>query len=391
MQIQPENLELPNVLHRILVADDDPVLCELMQAKLTGKNIAVFCAENGAAAWEKLRNSSFDLAIIDLNMPELNGFELIRNLRQTPRTTDLPVIVATSRNDDDAIHKSFSVGATSFVTKPINWSLLHHQVRFVLRSGQVERELRQARMSADFANRTKDNLFQLLGHELRTPLNVLVGFADVLQAELKETLKAEQKEHLINMTDAALRLNSIVGDVLTYSRLFAGTGFAAADECQIAELIEDSTVMTKTTAQQHGVRLVSELPLHPVSVHCDRRQLLDALHRLIDNAIKFSPKGSIIETSVMQRRDRSLDISVRDNGSGIAPERLQECLKPFFQADMSSTRVAEGLGLGLAIVKKICELHDGQLRIESSTAAGTTATIRLPPSRVNENPLAHSA
>ena len=377
-------LECSDNHNRILVADDDPVLCELMQAKLTGPDISVTSVENGAAAWENLNTSKFDLAVIDLSMPELNGFDLINNLRQTPRTVDLPVIVATSREDDEAIHKSFAVGATAFVTKPINWSLFHHQVRFVLRNGEVERELRQARISADLANRTKDNLFQLLGHELRTPLNVLVGFSDVLKAQLGKNLKPEQKDHFDNMTDAAYRLNSVVGDVLTYSRLFAGTRIANPSHSFVTELIEDCVVMKKSMAQERSVRLIGNLSLDPIRALCHHRQLLDGLCRLVDNAIKFSPKGAYVEVGATQRGDGSLDISVHDSGPGIESDRLNECLKPFFQADMSITRSAEGLGLGLAIARQISELHDGRLILNTSRSQGTTATIRLPASRIKQ-------
>lgn len=367
---------------RILVADDDPILSELMQAKLSGPQVVVHCAENGAVARDKLLASRFDLAIIDLSMPALDGFELISYMRKTPRTMDMPVIVATSRNDEEAIQKSFAVGATTFITKPINWALFHHQVRFVLRNGEVERELRHARLEADLANRTKDNLFQLLGHELRTPLNVLVGFADVLKAELRKTLKPDQKEHLENMTDAAMRLNAVVGDVLTYSRLFSGVGFSTPGVCRISELIEDSLIMAKTNAAARNVRLLAQDDIGAGTVRGDRRQLLDGLCRLVDNAVKFSAPGAEVHISCDITADRSLHISVRDSGPGISPDRLEQCLKPFFQADMSISRAAEGLGLGLAIAKKICELHDGQLLIESAPGRGTTVTLGLPASRL---------
>ena len=367
---------------RILVADDDPILCELMQAKLSGSRTRVECAQDGSTAWDMLRQGRYDLAIIDLKMPQLDGFHLIRNLRQSAGTMDLPIIVATSRNDDEAIERSFSAGATTFVTKPVNWALLRHQVRFAIRSGETERALRRARASADLANRTKDNLFQLLSHELRTPLNVLVGFADVLQADLKKKLKGEQVEHLSNMTEAAQHLNAIVGDVLKYSRLFAISQLTATEPVAVSEIISDCTLTIKGKANKRGIRIVCETPLEPVLVNCDNRQLLDALHRLLDNAVKFSSDRSVIEIAAVHTPDKHLDINIRDSGAGISASRLQECLQPFFQADMSTTRNAEGLGLGLAIAKRICELHGGELLIDSSVNRGTVATIRLPAERI---------
>ena len=133
MPSSARSFEKPDISRRFLVADDDPILREMMQARLADRATTVVCVENGRDAWERLSREAFDLAIVDLGMPELDGFALISHLRQTPRTIDLPIIVATSRNDSEAIERAFSAGATSFVTKPVNWSLFSYQVKFVLR------------------------------------------------------------------------------------------------------------------------------------------------------------------------------------------------------------------------------------------------------------------
>ena len=388
MPSSARSFEKPDISRRFLVADDDPILREMMQARLADRATTVVCVENGRDAWERLSREAFDLAIVDLGMPELDGFALISHLRQTPRTIDLPIIVATSRNDSEAIERAFSAGATSFVTKPVNWSLFSYQVKFVLRSGRIERDLRQARIAADVASRTKDSLFHLLGHELRTPLHVLVGFAGVLEHDLADKLTAEQRGHMGEITAAARGLNEIVGNVLTYSRLFGGSLSLDREPVDVDELLENAAAKLRARAKSKNVQIVTRKLPATISVSADTRWLTDALSRLVDNAIKFSSAGGTVDLLPILQEDGSLALSVRDNGPGMDMRKLDEYLQPFFQADMSFARQAEGLGMGLPISKKIIELHGGKLIFRSAPGQGTVAALWLPARSCNQAALA---
>lgn len=133
---------------RLLFADDDPILREFAKVHLTTEKAEVLTAGDGEEAWETVRTQPLDLMLVDLEMPKLDGFELVRRIRAEPRFNNLPVIVVTGREDVSAIDRAFNCGATSFVTKPINWRLLSYQVRFTLRAGRAERRLDAARAKA---------------------------------------------------------------------------------------------------------------------------------------------------------------------------------------------------------------------------------------------------
>lgn len=129
---------------RLLFADDDPILQEFAKVHLATQSADVITAGDGEEAWRLLNTQPLDLLLVDLEMPNLDGFDLVRRMRAEPRFRDLPVIVVTGREDVSAIDRAFTCGATSFVVKPINWRLLSYQVRFVLRSGRTERSLSDA-------------------------------------------------------------------------------------------------------------------------------------------------------------------------------------------------------------------------------------------------------
>jgi CheY-like chemotaxis protein len=137
---------------RLLFVDDDPILREFAQVHLSSDAVTVEVAADGLEALEALRRRSYDLLLVDLEMPRMDGFELLAHLRADPATAHLPVVVETGREDVDAIDRAFRAGATAFVTKPLNWRLLTYQLRFTLRAARAEAALRQGvRAGSDVA------------------------------------------------------------------------------------------------------------------------------------------------------------------------------------------------------------------------------------------------
>lgn len=127
---------------RILFVDDDPILREFAQVNLASGNAQVDTAGDGLEALEALDRQTYDLLLVDLEMPRMDGFELLRRLRENPATEHLPIVVETGREDVEAIDRAFRAGATAFVTKPLNWRLLTYQLRFTLRAARAEARLR---------------------------------------------------------------------------------------------------------------------------------------------------------------------------------------------------------------------------------------------------------
>ena len=362
----------------VLVVDDDPIMREVMCEQLAEIGFSCIAAENGEAGREISNRSRFDLAIIDITMPKLDGFGLLRHMRQHPRTVDLPVVVCTSHNDRASIERAYTLGASSFVTKPINWPQFAHHVQFVLRNGETEKALRQAQTEALAASRMKNGLFQVLSHELKTPLTALIGLTEVLGEQLQGRVNPDEQESLAHVVDGAQRLNAIVSDILLLSKALGNPNQQKHVSVPIAELLDDGLVGQKALARERHVSLLLRPMEENFCVACDAHLIRQALSRLINNAIKFSPVGGSVEVWAHRRADGSVLISVKDNGPGLSQAKLQECLKPFMQEDMTYARPVDGLGLGLPIAKAICEAHGGELLIQTAPGQGLVAAICLP-------------
>lgn len=363
---------------RALVVDDDPILREVMCEQLEAVGFDVAQAENGETGRELTGGEDFDLAIVDISMPKLNGFELLRHIRQHPRSVDLPVIVATGHNDPTSIEKAYELGASSFVTKPMNWPQFAHHALFVMRNGEIERALRQAQIEALTASKMKNGLFHVLSHELKTPLTALIGLTGVLSEALCESVEPAQAEQLQHVVGAAQRLNAIISDILILSKALSGPSHQQIVLTPVRDLVDDSLVGLKARARERDVSIVTRQPDESLQAAGDPRLLRQALHKLIDNAIKFSPAGGTVEIRVHGKEDGSVIISVRDHGPGISATKLRDCLQPFVQDDMSYGRPAEGLGLGLPIAKSIAEAHGGELLFQTAPGQGMLAAIWLP-------------
>jgi CheY-like chemotaxis protein len=168
---------------RMLAVDDDPIMREFALAQLSQPGCEIVTAEDGEEAWEILEKNQagFDLVLSDLEMPRMNGFVLVDAIRRSARHAHLPVVVITSRDDMFAIDRAYEIGATSFVSKPVNWRLLGYQLRYVMRTSRMEAEVRVARDEARRAADLRESLLTLLQHETRTPLHGIIGFAELLR------------------------------------------------------------------------------------------------------------------------------------------------------------------------------------------------------------------
>jgi len=340
--------------HHILAADDDPIMREMMMARL-GDDLDVTCAENGEVAWEKLLKDHFDLAIIDLTMPKLDGFGLIRYLRQTPKTVDLPIIVATSRGDQNAIEQAFACGASGFVTKPVNWSLFKYNVQFALKNGLAERQLRASKQASELIIRTKDNLLNLLSTALES----------------------------LHSTTVPNPSQSNVSDAIYLSRLLSSGKAANFNQSDVNEIVAQAVKDCRFTAADKSVKLIARRTMANISINVDKSLWLNALTRLILLGIKSAPAGGTVEVIPGEQADGSLVLSIRDNGAIKRPSEIESAMN-ILADEISATPYSNSIpDLNLPIVKYSVEMHNGRALFHNLTGSGNIAALWLPAARVD--------
>ncbi len=369
----------------VLLVDDDPIMCTLAQTRLVEAGYCVQTAHNGREAVASMAQSVPELIISDIDMPEMDGFELTRYVRSTPPFSDIPVIVITASDAADVAAVAFEAGATSFLDKPINWTLFSHAVKFVLRASRDQIAVREARDQAEAGARFKDSLMSVMSHELRTPLNAIIGFGQLLRDKFDIEDDALNREYADYIIDGGQRLLNSVSDMLLASDARSGPITISQTDATLGDLVELAAEYARKEIEVNKASLKIRLHDENCELRCDRKLVARALLKLIDNAIKFSQTGVEILVGSIRLRDGRLVLFVEDNGPGIDRESLRAIAAFFSQSDMSLTRSQEGLGLGLPLVKAIARSHGGSFFLEAKTPphrSGTRAFMVFPKSRL---------
>ena len=263
--------------------------------------------------------------------------------------------------------------------------VLYHEgtVQEVTARKSAEAALRLATEQSDLLNRAKSEFLANVSHELRTPLNAIIGFSQILKDEMLGALgHREYQEYARDIHDGGTHLLALINDILDMSRMEAGKKDLSESLVEISRVVEGCLRLERNRAAEKGVRLSVILPPALPPVRGEERSLKQILVNLVNNAVKFTPRGGEIRIAARQEQDGSLLLTVADTGIGIAPADLAKALAPFGQVGSGLADKTAGTGLGLSLVQSLVHLHGGNFTLESAPGQGTLALVRLPPERV---------
>lgn len=323
-----------------------------------------------------------------------------------PTWSDIPIILLTSGGSESPVNTESlaslsAIGNVSLIERPVRMMTLLSTVKAALRARNRQydvrehletevrnkQELEKAFTQVEEASRLKDEFLATVSHELRTPLNAVLGWTTLLRSNNLD--EAGRRRALETIERNARSQTQLVEDLLDVSRAISGKLRLDARPIKPRKFIQEAVEALRPTAQARQVRVTQTIEGKLNDVYGDPTRLRQIVWNLLSNAIKFSHRGGNIRISA-RRVETNLEISVKDNGQGIAAEFLPFVFERFRQADMTTTRSHGGLGLGLAIVRQLVELHSGTVRVASpGLGAGATFTVTLPLMNVRKDPKAY--
>ena len=359
---------------RLLLADDNADMRDYVSKVLSSYWTVETCS-NGEAALESIRRSVPDLVISDVMMPKLDGFELLRILREDESTRELPVILLSARAGEESRIEGLNKGANDYLVKPFSAKELLARVQSQIEISRIRREASEAlRRRAEELARSNAELSQfayVASHDLKEPLRVVRTHLQFVQKLVGKQLEETPLKHMQFAMDASSRMYDLINDLLEYARV--GVSEEKATAVPVGEALGDVLETLATSINEAGATVyVGELPI----VHAVPAQARQLLQNLIANAIKYRTEHPL-KVSVSAETNGSFAIlSVRDNGIGFDPQYSNKIFELFQR--LHHREKYPGTGIGLSICKKIVEQHGGKIWAESCPGEGSVFKFMLP-------------
>ena len=384
------------------------------------EEVGVLEADSGIAALNVLMKNKVDLIILDIQMPEMDGFETAKIIQSRKKTRHIPIVFLTAAyKSEDFRQKGYTIGAADYLTKPIDTPQLISKIQTYLRFIQQERQhnlenlqlerkvqertielsetnrvlqqeiverrrieeaLKWALNKAESANVAKSQFLANMSHELRTPLNAIIGYSQMLEEEATDLGYEEFMPDLEKICVAGKHLLGLINDVLDITKIETGKMEFTYENFDLSKFIHElaSTIqpLMETKDNAFQINIAEELG----EMYADATKLRQILLNLLSNASKFTEHGQITleVTSVNEQGDKWFKFRVTDTGIGMPQEKLDNLFDLFTQIDASPTRQHDGAGLGLAITKQFTELMGGTISVESQLGEGSTFSVQLP-------------
>lgn len=360
-----------NAVAKILVVDDEDALRWNMRAFLEDLGFDVIEADRGRLALETCSTEMPDLVLLDISMPEMDGYEVCRRLKADPRLAEAPVIFLSAflRTEDKI--KAFSSGAVDYVTKPFQFEEVEARIRVQLELLTQRRQLKAQHEALVSLERQRDAFTHMMAHDMRSPLGSALGSLELAQEFLEADLGAARTQ-LLRAEGSIRKIADMLNEMLELSRLESGSMPLDLVLCDLAQVARQ--VLEGFESRRGGRHFLVCAP-EALYLECDAGLVERVLSNLVANALKFTEDTGRIEIRAEKGAD-CIQVFVSDDGPGIPPALQGEIFEKFSQA--SSELKAKGFGLGLAFCRLAVEAHHGSIGVQSQPGSGSTFWFKLP-------------
>ncbi len=355
----------------ILVVDDNPHNLKVLGTILKKNGLNPAAANDGIKALEFIKRKQPDLILLDIMMPDMDGFEVCKCLKQDAKFSEIPIIFLSARTEKENVIKGLELGGVDYVTKPFNHQELLTRVNTHLELKGAKEALKQAVEKLEQANATKNKFFSIIAHDLGNVFNGLIGLSNLLittPVDNVETMLPLFKQNSKKGYDLLINL-------LEWSRVQTGKMKATPKELDLKSLVYRNIGLLENQANTKQIKMVYDI--ENTLVFADEHMLNTVIRNLLSNAIKFTPEhGKVVISS--KKEENWVEISISDTGIGIPAGDIEKLFRIDVSHSTRGTNNEQGTGLGLILCKEFVEKNNGTITIQSEEGKGSQFFIRLP-------------
>jgi len=368
----------------LLVVDDNHQNRDMLSRRLKKQGYDVALAQNGREAMEAVRVQPFDLVLLDIMMPEMDGYEVLQQLKADESLRPIPVIMISALDEMDSVVRCIELGADDYLPKPFNPTLLKARIGACLgkkRAHDMElrftTELEENYKRLQELEKLRDDLTHMIIHDLRTPLTSVL--ACIQTVAMIGDLNSDQHKMMVFATRGCETLLSMINDLLDVEKMESGSMQLESSTLDASELIAGAAGQVTLLCEGRKLTLLREIAPGLPPFQGDESKLRRVLVNLLGNAIKFTPSGRTLAVAAKLGEDEgSLVFSVSDTGEGIPPEAFERIFEKFGQVESRQGGRMMSTGLGLTFCKLAIEAHGGHIGVESVPGEGSTFSFTIP-------------
>lgn len=355
--------------HLVYVIDDNPMNLLLTSKILESYGCETKTADSGAMALLLIREQKPDLILLDINMPNMDGYEVCRRIKTKKAWSDIPVIFLTANTQTENLVEGFEVGGVDYITKPFKREELWVRVNTHL-------ELSESRKTILEMNRSRDHLYSIIAHDIRSPLSGILqtleaidqGYIGLKDEELKEIIKL--------LKERTKETSTLLNSLLQWTRIQTDGQHLVLKETDLFVLIQSCVDLLRPNAEQKQISIEVEVEEN-LRAWCDELSMHTVVRNLLSNAIKFTQREGTVRVCA-RLKDLQAEICVQDNGIGMSPETIERIFAKDQHYTSSGTDNEQGTGLGMMLVKEFVKKNKASLQVESELGKGSKFTVYLP-------------
>lgn len=362
---------------KILLVDDNPTNIRVAAKILRQKNYNISFAQSGRDALQKARSINFDAILLDIMMPEMDGYEVCEKLKSDPKTKQVPVIFLTAKTETENVVRAFELGGADYVTKPFNSQELLARVETQVRLKKSLESLESINKDLKESNNTKDKMFSIISHDLLGPIgNIKESLEVIVSGEVK--MDEDNLHGFLQTVWASVNSSySLLENLLFWARNQQGQMAYKPKLIKLVSLVNNTFHLLEGVAGQKSIALKSDIS-KDMMVFADKNALKTIFRNLLSNAIKFTEMKGAVTVNAKSRDDGFLLISVADSGIGMDQKTKDNLFQKFKNEPRWGTDGEKGVGLGLVITREFVEKHGGTIWVKTEEGKGSTFNFTLP-------------